>query len=278
MDPLPANTWMADGPALAVLGTGHALPGLPLTTGELTARLAERFGVDLTRKASAIGRRLNIRHRHLARDFADRREGTRPGEGNPELAARAVRAALDQAGLRPEDLAYLIGHTTTPAEPVPSNVSRVAHLLGYRGPVAEFRQACTGFVNATLFAAGLCGTGRGGRPVAVVGSETGSVFFDPARAAEDFAQLVNFVQMGDGAGAIILGGEPRHAAHPAFVPVLPRAVGHPAGPGPVHADGRVATSPFARWPGGVRARARLRARTWRPALPRRAVGGARPRG
>jgi 3-oxoacyl-[acyl-carrier-protein] synthase-3 len=40
--------------------------------------------------------------------------------------------------------------------------------------------------------------------VAIVGSETGSVFFDPLRAAEDAGQLVNLVQMGDGAAAIIL--------------------------------------------------------------------------
>ena len=206
------NTWM-DGRGLAVLGTGQALPGEPIGTRDLAARIAARFGVDFTRKALALGRRLNIHHRHLARDFTHRREGTRPGDGNPDLAARAVRAALAQAGLRCEELAYLIGHTTTPAEPAPSNVSQVARLLGYRGPVAEFRQACTGFVNATLFAAGLCAAG-GGRPVAVVGSETGSVFFDPVRAAEDFSQFVNFVQMGDGAGAIILAGEPQKARPP----------------------------------------------------------------
>ena len=202
---MSASTWM-DGRALAVLGTAQALPGEPVDTRALVARIAERFGVDLSRPALALARRLNIRQRHIARDFAARQEGTRPGDGNADLAARAVQAALAQAGVRCADLAYLIGHTTTPAELLPSNISRVAQLLGYRGPVAEFRQACTGFVNATLFAAGLCAAG-GGRPVAVVGSETGSVFFDPLRAAGDFSQCVNLVQMGDGAGAIILAGE-----------------------------------------------------------------------
>ena len=202
------STWL-DGRTLAVLGTAQALPGEPIGTRDLAERIDARFGLNLTRRALALGGRLNIQHRHLARDFTTRLEGTRPGDGNPDLAARAVQTALDQAGLRPDDLAYLIGHTTTPAEPVPSNISRVAQLLKYRGPVAEFRQACTGFVNAALFAAGLCEAG-GGRPVAVVGSETGSVVFDPLRAAEDFAQLVNFVQMGDGAGAIILAGEQAH--------------------------------------------------------------------
>lgn len=206
------NTWM-DARTLAVSGAASALPGEPVTTRELAERIAARFGVDLTHRALTMSRRLNIHRRHLARDFAACQEGTRPGDGNADLAARAVRAALNEAGLRASDLAYLIGHTTTPDELLPSNVSRVASLLGYRGPVAEFRQACTGFVNATLFAAGLCGAG-GGRPVAVVGSETGSVFFNPLRAAEDSAQLVNFVQMGDGAGAIILAGEQAHTRTP----------------------------------------------------------------
>jgi 3-oxoacyl-[acyl-carrier-protein] synthase-3 len=207
MDIVP-NTWL-DWRTLAVSGAASALPGEAVTTRELAERIAERFGVDLTRRALKMERRLNIHRRHVARDFAACQEGTRPGDGNADLAARAVRTALNQAGLLASDLAYLIGHTTTPDELLPSNVSRVASLLGYRGPVAEFRQACTGFVNATLFAAGLCAAG-GGRPIAVVGSETGSVFFDPMRAAEDSAQLVNFVQMGDGAGAIILSGEQTH--------------------------------------------------------------------
>jgi 3-oxoacyl-[acyl-carrier-protein] synthase-3 len=206
------NTWI-DHRTLSVMGTGQAYPGEPIATQELAERIHARFGIDLTRRTLALGRKLNIHHRFLARDFATRVEGTRPGDGNADLAARAVRDALRQAGLRSRDLVYLIGHTVTPAELVPSNISKVAHLLGYHGPVAEFRQACTGFVNATLFAAGLSAV-VGGRPVAVVGSETGSVFFDPQRATEDLSQLVNFVQMGDGAGAIIVGGEQNHTRTP----------------------------------------------------------------
>jgi 3-oxoacyl-[acyl-carrier-protein] synthase III len=208
VDHIAPGTWRDDR-ALAVIGTGRALPGQPIATRELLDRIAAQFEVNVVRRGLAAARRLNIRQRHLARSFDHRVEGTRRGDGNPDLAARAVYAALAEAGLRPNDLAYLIGHTVTPAEPVPSNISTVARLLRYCGPVAEFRQACTGFINAALFAAGLCAVSDG-RPVAVVGSETGSVFFDPVRAAEDDSQLVNFMQMGDGAGAIILGSEQSH--------------------------------------------------------------------
>ena len=50
-------------------------------------------------------------------------------------------------------------------------------------------------------------------PVAIVGSETGSVHFDPLSATEDTGQLINLVMMGDGAAAVVLGpGEPRSGA------------------------------------------------------------------
>jgi 3-oxoacyl-[acyl-carrier-protein] synthase-3 len=68
----------------------------------------------------------------------------------------------------------------------------------------ELRQACTGFANALVVAQGLLST-PGTKAVAIVGSETGSVYFDPARAEVDTAQLVNLVMMGDGAAAIVLG-------------------------------------------------------------------------
>jgi len=72
------NTWM-DCRTLAVSGAASALPGEPVTTRELAERIAERFGVDLTRRALKMERRLNIHRRHLARDFAACQEGTRAG-------------------------------------------------------------------------------------------------------------------------------------------------------------------------------------------------------
>lgn len=187
--------------SLRVLGMGAALPGAPLATAALLGIVEERFGVDVIRRGTAVARRLGIRARHISRAFAEPLEAPRPGQRNPELAALAVRRALDEAGLLPGDLAYLVGHTATPAMALPANVAEVASLLGYDGPFAEFRQACTGFVNALLFAQGLMRAGCG--PVAVVGSETGSVHFDPRRAEEP-GQLVNLVQMGDGAAAVVL--------------------------------------------------------------------------
>lgn len=188
---------------LKVLGMGTALPGPPVTTAALLACLEARFGVAVTRRGRVLARRLRIATRHICRDFAARHEAPRPGHSNPDLAAVALHAALADAGLAVNDLAYLIGHTTSPACLLPPNIALVADQVGFRGPYMELRQACTGFANALVIAQGLLAV-PGARAVAIVGSETGSVYFDPLRAGADTSQLLNLVQMGDGAAAIIL--------------------------------------------------------------------------
>lgn len=194
--------WLSRG-RISILGTGQALPAAEVATGDLIALMAERFGFARTREAAAIARRLGVESRCLSRDFRDGHQTARSGDGNSELAAKAVRAALADAGLAVHDLAYLIGHTTTPDQPLPANVANVADHLGYGGPHVELRQACTGFANALMIAFGLLAAGSG--PVAIVGSETGSLFFDPAMLDSEPDQIVNMVQMGDGAGAVIVG-------------------------------------------------------------------------
>ena len=203
------QAWLSQG-KLAVLGTGYALPGPPLSTEMLLDRIAARFDLSRRREALAVARRLAIDTRHICRDFEHASETARPGHSNPDLSAMAVERALADAGLSMGDIGYLIGHTATPFQPLPANISFVADRLGYRGPHLELRQACTGFANAVMIAFGLLAA-PGARPVVIVGSETGSLFFDPDRIADDSGQLVNMVQMGDGAAAIVL-GRANHAA------------------------------------------------------------------
>jgi 3-oxoacyl-[acyl-carrier-protein] synthase III len=183
---------------------GVALPGPPVSTSNLLMGLEERFGLALIRHGTALSKRLKIRARHLSRDFQARHETARPGHSNSDLAAAALRRALEDARLEVGDLAYLIGHTTSPACLLPPNIALVADRLGFAGPYMELRQACTGFANALIIAAGLVDVPVV-KAVAIIGSETGSVYFDPQQAREDHSQLVNLLMMGDGAAAIIVG-------------------------------------------------------------------------
>ncbi len=224
----------SDPTPIVVLGTGVALPGEPISSEELLTAVEGRFGLSLHRRGMAIAHKLGIRTRHLCRDMSTRLEAPRKGHRNPELAATAVRGALGEAGLTVHNLSYLIGHTATPARLMPPNIGRVADLLDYDGPFVEFRQACTGFANALVFTQGLLRVGAG--PIAIVGSETGSVFFDPLRAEEDAGQLVNMMQMGDGAAAIILARDDDRAG-PRLSHVYYGQMGRGRAPGLAVADG-----------------------------------------
>jgi 3-oxoacyl-[acyl-carrier-protein] synthase-3 len=146
---------------------------------------------------------MNIKARYLCRDLRERFESPRPQHTNAGLAADALTRALTTAGMQSSELSYLIAHTATPGQLIPPNVGRIAELLEYDGPFMELRQACTGFANALIVARGLIAA-RPSAVVAIVGSETGSVFFDPLRAAEEDGQLINMMQMGDGAAACLV--------------------------------------------------------------------------
>lgn len=186
-----------------LLGTGAALPGPPLTGEELLAAV-NRLGVRKAKRGLAIARRMGVETRHACRDFNDFLEAPREGDTNPDMCARALSQALDAAGIEIGDLSYIIGHTTSPHTLLPPNISWVADLIGYSGPYMELRQACTGFANALQVAAGMLNDPSQG-PVAIVGSEAGSVFFDPRSIDGDLNELVSLIQMGDGAGAAVIG-------------------------------------------------------------------------
>jgi 3-oxoacyl-[acyl-carrier-protein] synthase-3 len=180
-----------------------ALPGPAITNVDLAAFLERHQAAVRGSIAVRLAERLAVRTRHLCRELTEPVVGPRARDSNPELSARALRQALNDARLDVHALGFLIGHTTTPHTLLPPNVGWVADLVGYDGPFVELRQACTGFAAALVFASGMLAQPQE-KPVAIVGSETGSVFFDPRCAGEDREQLLNLVQMGDGAGAAIL--------------------------------------------------------------------------
>jgi 3-oxoacyl-[acyl-carrier-protein] synthase-3 len=193
-----------DSRKLKVLGMSTELHGRPVTTSELLKLIEDRFGVAVSRRGTSLAGRLKIARRHICRDFETRHEKPRAGNSNPDLVAVALRMALEDAQLKIGDLAYLIGHTTSPASLIPPNIALVADRVGFAGPYVELRQACTGFANALVITQGLV-SAPGVRAVATAGSETGSVYFDPQRAGEDVSQLVNLMMTGDGAAAIVVG-------------------------------------------------------------------------
>lgn len=195
---------------LTVLETGVCLPGAPVSSAQLLAKIHQNFGIK-SFKGKALARIMGIKTRHIARDLEKQFESPRSGARNPDIATEALNQAIKAANIDVQKIQYIVGHTTSPAQLMPPNIAEVAKKLGFQGPIAELRQACTGFANALQLVYGMLNN-LDADPIAIVGSEVGSVYFDPMSLPNNSSQWVNLMQMGDGAGAILLGGHDRHAS------------------------------------------------------------------
>lgn len=192
---------------LTLLGSGSALPGAPVSNSELLAAIESHCGRLHARLAKKFVQRLGISHRHLSRDISSPLSGTVPGCEAPELCRRAIQDAASSG-----KMTFLIGHTATPHTLLPPNVSWVAEELKFAGPYMELRQACTGFASALTVAAAMIAENPD-EQIGIVGSETGSPFFEFSNSFIDREQLVNCVQMGDGAGAAVLRNDDGSGRH-----------------------------------------------------------------
>lgn len=165
-----------------LLGTGSALPARAVSNAELaqTVDTSDEWIVERT----------GIRNRHIAGE----------GETTASLATDAARAALDAAGLTAQDIDLIILATATPDQTFPASATLVQAALGIDDCVAfDVAAVCSGFLYAVTVADSMIRSGAANRAL-VIGSETFSRILD----WEDRTTCVLF---GDGAGAIVLGGE-----------------------------------------------------------------------
>jgi 3-oxoacyl-[acyl-carrier-protein] synthase-3 len=162
-----------------VRGVGHYLPDRIVENAEFEAL------VDTTDEW--IRSRSGIERRHFAAE----------GQTTSDLAVRAARAALTDAGLVADDIDAIIVATSTPDFTFPSVATMVQGALGMtRGFAFDIQAVCAGFVYALTNANGLILSGQAER-VLVIGAET----FSRIMNWEDRGTCVLF---GDGAGALII--------------------------------------------------------------------------
>jgi 3-oxoacyl-[acyl-carrier-protein] synthase-3 len=167
------------GPGAAIAGIAMALPER-LVSNE---QIADRLGVD----PAWIAKRTGTHERPWA-----------SGEERlSELAARAGRAALEQAGIEPADLDLVLVATSTADEISPNAAPLVAGLVGAeRAGALDVGAACTGWLSALAMACGQIESGRAEHAL-VVGADFLSRFLD--FADRDTAPL-----FADGAGAAVV--------------------------------------------------------------------------
>jgi 3-oxoacyl-[acyl-carrier-protein] synthase III len=121
-----------------------------------------------------------------------------PNETNSDLAMRAGKAALEDAGLAPEDMDVVIVSTCTPDRTVPACAVAVQDKLGARNAAAfDLNAACSGFIYGLIVANGLIISHAASR-VLVIGS-------DVLTRWTNFKDRTTCVLFADGAGAAVLG-------------------------------------------------------------------------
>ncbi len=200
-----------------LLGSGSELPGSPIDNKQLFAGIEKQCGKMMARKAKLVSRRLGIKERHFCR--AEEAGISAPDQTAPQLCITALKAAESDSKQKSK-IDYLIGHTTSPETLLPPNIAWVADQLNHTGPYMELRQACTGFANALQIAIPMLENDPSMESIGIVGSEVGSIYFDLSSEFINTEQLVNYVQMGDGAGAVLLGpddGSDRNIISDAYI-------------------------------------------------------------
>ena len=101
-----------------------------------------------------------------------RRQYAAPDQATSDLAVPACQQAIENAGLKPEDVDYLVFATMTPDYFFPGSAPFLQRKLGLEHvPCLDIRQQCAGFIYALQLADALIRSGQH-RKVLVVGAET----------------------------------------------------------------------------------------------------------
>jgi 3-oxoacyl-[acyl-carrier-protein] synthase-3 len=192
-----------------IIGTGHYVPGRPVTNEDLSR--------VMDTDDDWIFKRSGIRQRHFAPE----------GSGCSDFALEASKRAIEAARITPDDIDYVVFATMTPEYVFPGSGALLAHKLGLKGiPALDIRQQCAAMLFGIQIIDGLIKSGAA-RTILFVGAEAHAGFMpwedwdalDPAsgktatpeqreRANKHRALAILF---GDGAGALLFRATDRDA-------------------------------------------------------------------
>ncbi len=166
-----------------VAGVGSYLPAKVLTNEDLSKT------VDTSDEW--IRQRTGIKRRHIAAQ----------GETTADMGTKASKRALKAAGIEAGEIDLIILASVTPDLTFPASATMIQANLGVlRGFAFDINAVCSGFLYALATADSFIARGQASKAL-VIGAETFSRILD----WEDRTTCVLF---GDGAGAVVLSGEP----------------------------------------------------------------------
>jgi 3-oxoacyl-(acyl-carrier-protein) synthase III len=189
------------GAGIIIAGIGHSIPPNIVTNRDLEARIrtSDQFIVSRT----------GVRERR----FAD------PSQATSDLMEPAALEAIQNAGLRVEDIDMLIVNTLSPDHHDPSQACLMQRRLRLRQiPAFDIRAQCSGLLYGMDIARGFLETERC-RNVLVICGELLSKRLDCSDEGRNISVL-----LGDGAGALVL-SRTDHEAPRGLIDLITRADG-----------------------------------------------------
>src|SRR5262245_53516907 len=166
-----------------VIGTGSYLPERVISNREAGAALQ----IDPSTISSLTG--------------IEERRWADPGQASSDLAVQAAHAALDAAGLPASAVEAIVISTTSPDMAFPSTACHLQRKLGCGSvPAFDVAASCSGFLYGLSMADAMIRSGQIQRCLVAAG-EVKSRTLDPH-------DLETALLFGDGAGAVIVQGEP----------------------------------------------------------------------
>lgn len=191
---------------LRITGSGRYFPGRPYTNHDLSR--------VMDTSDEWIVQRTGIKQRHYCPD----------GVGASDLAFEASKAAIENAGISASDIDYILFNTMTPDHLFPGSGPLLGAKLGLEGvPALDLRAQCAAMIFSFQVASGLIASGAVKR-ILLVGAEAHAGFMPwvdwdvldgtserkPTPEAWDRATAHRGLAIifGDGAGALVLEGDP----------------------------------------------------------------------
>ncbi len=192
-----------------IIGTGHYVPGPPVTNADLSR--------VMDTSDDWIFQRSGIRQRHFAPE----------GSGCSDFAVEASKRAIEAAGIQPKDIDYVVFATMTPEYVFPGSGALLAHKLGLEGtPALDIRQQCAAMIFGMQIVDGLIKSGAA-KTVLFVGAEAHAGFMpwedwdalapgsersvSPEQREKANKHRALAILFGDGAGALIFRATDRDA-------------------------------------------------------------------
>lgn len=137
---------------LSILGMGHFLPGHEITNAFLHDQVGLEKGPDWVNSRLGIERRFSV----LTNDYILETKNRKPSQaiqharGNGltpvAMGVAAAKLALTRAGIRADQVGWVLANDDTPFETVPPTAVQIARELGVqRGPHCDVNSACSSF-------------------------------------------------------------------------------------------------------------------------------------